>query len=158
MRREHFDIARASIDDDQDIVPLMAAFNQAEGIEWQPPTMVPALRDLLRRPDIGLVLLARDRASGAAAGYAIATYGFDIEFAGADAVLTELFVDARFRGRGVGRGLLESVERAVRERGCHALHLMVRPENAVARSLYERAGFHTVPRLFMTKALLPGGE
>lgn len=158
MMEQSVDIVRASIDDERDIVPLMAVFNEAEGITWQPETMVPALRELLGSPGVGLVLVARDRASGAAAGYGIATFGFDIEFAGADAVITELFVDARFRGRQIGQLLLESLEQVLRERGCHALHLVVRPENTVARSLYERLGFRVVPRLLMTKDLTHGPE
>ena len=60
-------------------------FNQDEGITWKPDTMIPALRQLLNEPATGLVLLARDPLSGAAAGYGIVTFGFDIEYSGRDA-------------------------------------------------------------------------
>ncbi|MEZ5922203.1 MAG: GNAT family N-acetyltransferase [Parvularculaceae bacterium] len=45
------------------------------------------------------------------------------------------------RGKGFGRRLLESAERAARRRGADRLRLEFRPSNRRARALYERAGF-----------------
>jgi ribosomal protein S18 acetylase RimI-like enzyme len=153
MKAQSVEIVHGGVDDERDIVPLMAAFNDAEGIAWRPKTMVPALRQLLRDPGLGLALLARERASGAAVGYGLATFGYDVEFSGADAFITELFVASAFRGRGIGRELLDSPVQALRDRGTKAVHLMVRPENGRARSLYESREFRLVPRLLMTKPL-----
>jgi ribosomal protein S18 acetylase RimI-like enzyme len=154
MKPESIEITRAGVDDESEIVPLMAAFNEAEGILWRPKTMVPALRHLLRDSGIGSVLLARDRASRAALGYGIVTFGYDIEFSGADAFVTELFVESASRRRGIGRALLDSLVLTLRDRGTRAVHLMVRPENRSARSLYESREFRLVPRLLMTKRLV----
>ena len=131
----------------------MAAFNADEGITWKPDTMIPALRQLLNEPATGLVLLARDPLSGSAAGYGIVTFGFDIEYSGRDAFITELFVESTYRGRGVGRQLLDALLSTLRARGINAVHLMVRPENAPARALYESLEFRVVPRQLMTKRL-----
>jgi ribosomal protein S18 acetylase RimI-like enzyme len=49
-----------------------------------------------------------------------------------------------WRGRGIGRSLLDAVVDAARERGIHALGLSVSERNLVARRLYERAGFVVV--------------
>lgn len=148
------DILFATVQHEQEILPLMIAFNVAEHIIWQPETMVPALRDLLQRPALGQVLLARDHVSRACIGYCVATHGYDIEFSGADAFITELFVDQGFRGQGVGRELLRATVRALRDRGTRAVHLQVRPENQSARSLYDQNGFQVIPRLLMTKSLV----
>lgn len=148
------DITLASACHEQDILPLMIAFNAAEHITWQPETMASALRELLQRSELGFVLLARDSISQACVGYSVATHGFDIEFSGADAFITELFVEQSFRGRGIGRELLEAAICALRERGSRAVHLLVRPENQSARSLYDQSGFQVVPRLLMTKSLV----
>lgn len=148
------DITFATVHHEQDILPLMIAFNAAEHIDWQPETMVPALRDLLERSELGLVLLAHDNVSRACIGYSVATHGFDIEFSGADSFITELFVEQSFRGCGIGRELLEATIRALRERGSRAVHLLVRPENQSARSLYDQSGFRLIPRLLMTKSLV----
>ena len=46
-----------------------------------------------------------------------------------------------YRGRGLGRGLLEAVEREARGRGARAITLEVLEGNRPARAAYERFGF-----------------
>lgn len=131
----------------------MTAFNAAENITWQPETMIPALTRLIRDPQLGIVLIAREQMSREAIGYCLATFGFDIEFSGADAFVAELFVTPRARRLGVGRELLDRTVDALRSRDVLAVHLMVRPENVGARKLYESRSFKAVPRLVMTRRL-----
>ena len=150
------EIVRATSDDAHDILPLMVAFNQAESIVWRPDVMVPALHRLLTDSNLGIALVARSGASRGLAGYSLATFGYDVEFAGRDAFVTELFVDAAARGRGLGRRLLDSTLEHLRQSGVNAAHLVVRPENHRARALYESHGFHVSPRILMTKELTPG--
>jgi ribosomal protein S18 acetylase RimI-like enzyme len=45
------------------------------------------------------------------------------------------------QGKGVGSALIEASEDAARARGCRALRLEVRKDNAVAVRLYERLGY-----------------
>lgn len=47
----------------------------------------------------------------------------------------------RFRGQGIARRMLESMEQLARQRGCCKLTLEVLEGNAVARSLYASYGF-----------------
>lgn len=156
MATPHVRIVRAGLEHEAGIVPLMAAFNEAEAIPWRPGTMVPALRRLLSEPALGLGVVAQDPSTAALFGYALGTFGYDLEFAGADAFVTELYVEPAFRGRGVGRALLEGVVEEITRAGANAVHLMVRPENRSARALYERSGFRDVPRLLMTRPLRVG--
>ncbi|MGI8825205.1 MAG: GNAT family N-acetyltransferase [Chloroflexota bacterium] len=51
-----------------------------------------------------------------------------------------------FRGRGIGRVLLEAVEGWARRQGIGAIELTVLEFNEGARVLYERAGFDTLSR------------
>ena len=45
------------------------------------------------------------------------------------------------RGQGLGAALLEACEREARKRGCGAMRLEVRTDNAAAMGLYERRGY-----------------
>jgi ribosomal protein S18 acetylase RimI-like enzyme len=135
------------------IVPLMIDFNAVELIEWRPEPMTAALARLLADPALGFVLLARADDGGALLGYGVATMGYDIEFGGPDAFVTELYVDAAVRGRGVGRALLSGLMEELSRRGAGAVQLMVRPENNAARALYESLGFAAVPRLVLARSL-----
>jgi GNAT superfamily N-acetyltransferase len=55
--------------------------------------------------------------------------------------VSDLFVRERFRGRGIGRLLLNAAIAEWRLRGGHQLELEVGYERTVARALYEAAGF-----------------
>lgn len=133
------------------LIREMEPFNAGERIPWRPAAIERALRRLLDHPELGLVLVATDQDT--LLGYTIMTYSYDLEWAGLDAFVTELWVSPECRGRGVGEALLEAAEQHARASDVHALHLMVRPENEGARRLYAKQGYATVPRLLMTKPL-----
>jgi ribosomal protein S18 acetylase RimI-like enzyme len=146
----------ATLADVDGIVPMMEAFNRFEEIEWTRARGEPALRRLLGDGTLGMLGLIDEGTKeerSAALGYFVLTWGFDLEWNGRDAFLTELWLEPQARGKGLGREALALVEKAARENGAQALHLMVRHENEVARRLYDRAGFRSPPRAFLTKTL-----
>jgi ribosomal protein S18 acetylase RimI-like enzyme len=142
----------ATVDDVAVVFPRTRALNAHEDIEIDEARHRAALEQLLADPSLGAVWLI-ERA-GAVIGYAIVTFGYDLEFAGRDAWLTELWIDEAARGNGAAQQALALLEPELRARGVHAMHLQVRPENPAAR-MYARAGFVTVPRQIMTRRLRP---
>jgi GNAT superfamily N-acetyltransferase len=52
--------------------------------------------------------------------------------------LQDLFVDAKARGTGCGRALIEAVARVARERDCLRLYWTTKENNTTARLLYDR--------------------
>jgi ribosomal protein S18 acetylase RimI-like enzyme len=133
-----------------EILPRTLALNSHEGIAVDPHALAASLERVLGDPAIGGVwLIERD---GSAIGYAIVTYGFDLEFGGRDAFLTELWIDREARGSGAGGAALALLDPELRTRGVNALHLQVRPDNPALR-LYQRAGFTASPRITMTRRL-----
>jgi ribosomal protein S18 acetylase RimI-like enzyme len=87
------------------------------------------------------------------AGYVILTLGFSFEYRGREAFIDELYLDERFRGRGIGRRTMEFVEEEARKLGVNAIHLEVTPGNAAAVALYRRVGFADHERWLLTKKL-----
>jgi len=141
----------ATAGDLPDILEMMADFNLGEEIAFDRAVFQPRLDRLVADPGLGRVLVFEVEAK--AAGYAIVTWGYDLEYGGRDAFLTELFVRPAQRGRGIGHQALAAAEDAARSGGAHALHLLVRHDNAEALRLYDRAGYRTEPRAVMTKDL-----
>ena len=133
------------------LLEMMAAFNEVEELPWSRERAEPAVRTLLSSPDLGVIYYVVE--AGEVRGYFVLTWGFDLEWSGRDAFLTELYILAQARGRGLGRRVLPRIEELAREQGARALHLMVRPENEPAVSLYQGAGYESPPRIFLTKAL-----
>ena len=147
-------LRRATPEDFAELFDRTRALNSHEGIELDDTALTVALRRLLAEPELGGAWLI-ERAGVGVIGYAIVTWGYDFEFGGRDAYLTELWVDPEHRGGGAGEAALAELvgELAAAEVG--ALHLLVRPENPAMR-LYARAGFVASPRIVMTRELRPG--
>ena len=55
-----------------------------------------------------------------------------------------VYIERGWRGRGVGRRLLDALEQAARDIGYHKLVLAAFPFNPAGMALYERVGFRTV--------------
>lgn len=133
------------------ILTMMEDFNAIEAIPFDRERFAPRVRELIGSPGVGGILVFT--ADGAPAGYAVVTWGWDLEWGGRDAFLTEIYVAAEHRRQGVGRQGLAAAQSFARAGGAHALHLVVRHDNAPARALYDADGFAAQPRLIMTKLL-----
>jgi len=143
-------IRSATPADLDELFPRTRALNDHEGIDISDERLRAALRTLLVTPEHGGVwVINRD---GQTIGYAIVTYGFDLEFDGRDAHLTELWVDPPHRGGGSAAEALELLISELAARGVNAVHLQVRLDNPAIR-LYERRGFVLSSRRIMTRRL-----
>ena len=114
-----------------------------------------ALAPGLRAHPAAFALLAWQ--GGAAVGAAVCVWGFST-FTGSPSLnVHDLAVLPEHRGRGIGRLLLEEIERRARARGSSKLTLEVHATNEAAMRLYRRFGFGPwdAPTLFVTKPL-PG--
>ena len=133
------------------VLPRTRALNAHEGIDVAPDAREAAHRTLLADLALGGVWLI-EREADAMVGYAIVTFGYDLEFAGRDAWLTELWIDETARAAGAGSAALALLPGELAPLGVRALHLLVRPDNPALR-LYERAGFARSPRLVLTRRI-----
>ena len=88
-----------------------------------------------------------------AIGYVVLTLGFSFEYGGRDGFLDELYLDEKYRGRGIGRQTMEFVEAQAREMGVNAVHLEATHGNEPAIELYRRAGYVAHARFLLTKWL-----
>ena len=151
---QQWTVRKARLSDVEALLPLMAAFNREEQIPFRRARVAPGLRRLLREPRLGVVVVVVPAAEPRQpVGYAIGTLGFDLEFGGPDAFLTEIFIAPAARRHGLGARLLDATTRALRGAGAAAVTLLVRPENVAARELYARARFREIPRLPMVRRL-----
>jgi ribosomal protein S18 acetylase RimI-like enzyme len=143
-------LRRATLADVAVLLPRTRALNAHEGIAIADTELEAALRRLLADHTLGAVwLVERDNEQ---VGYAIVTFGYDLEFGGRDAYLTELWIDPPARGAGAGTSALALLDGELRHEQVRALHLQVRPENP-ALLLYERVGFVRSPRLVLTRRI-----
>lgn len=120
-----------------DLPAVMRIERRSFTMPWQETTF----RALMRRPSAALLTAELSEPA------ATTVVGFSVLwFAADEAELGDLAVDPDFRGRGIGRLLLEASVDTARRRGAGALYLEVRESNAAARALYDGRGFATVGR------------
>jgi len=86
----------------------------------------------------GIILVAT-RSDGVPVGYGLV----QLRQASADARVYSICVSPRERGSGVGRMLLESLEREAKKRGYAGIRLEVSRRNRAAIRLYEGSGYAT---------------
>lgn len=145
------DCRLANTADLPELLVWMGDFNRIEGITWDAKSGTRALQRLLGSPEVGVVGYFSDSAVGV--GYFVLTWGYDLEWNGRDAMLTELYLADTARGRGLGKKAMRFIDEIARKNGASALHLMVRRENEAAIRVYREARFKESPRLFLTKRI-----
>ncbi|MBN2381720.1 GNAT family N-acetyltransferase [bacterium] len=137
---------------DRDLVfNLVRSYYAYDGIDFDAPIVEAGLALLLSRDDLGWIWLVE--LDGHVKGYAMATVGFDLEFGGRQATLTELFLLPESRGQGIGRRLLGAVEAELKQRGISTLELQVERKNQSAQAFYRALGYRTHDRIPFSKSL-----
>ena len=127
----------ASVADADVVAALLDDFNR----EYGSPTPGRAvLSTRLRRHLAGDDMLAVITGDPAFA-VALVTLRPSVWYAGPVAVLEELYVAPRVRGRGIGSALLAATEDAVRQRDGELLEINVDDDDSGARRFYERHGY-----------------
>lgn len=142
-------IRPARLSDRAELLALIRAYYCFDHIRFNPGTIARALDKLLRSRALGRVWIMREGARPA--GYVVLTYNFDLEFGGIEGLVTDLFIDARYRGRGWGRRALDVVDDYCRAREIGMVELQVEHANSEAQAFYRKLGFKQLSRIVMTR-------
>ena len=123
-------------------------------IPFDEASIAGGLSVLLRDPSFGLAFLIQNGEQEA--GYLILTFGFDLEFGGRQATLTEVFINEGHRRKGIGSRVFAQLEEICRNLGIGALELQVEEDNLEAQRFYHKLGFRAHSRIPMSKRLSLG--
>jgi len=114
----------------------------------------------LERTQNAVVLLAKTK--GKYVGMAICFLSFSTFHAKPLINIHDFMVLEAYRGKGIGRALMEKIESIARDMGCCKMTLEVQENNASARKLYRSVGFkdsflnqEAGSQYFMTKHVHP---
>jgi len=133
------------------LTELVRAYHDYDQHPFDEPVIVAALRQLCAgTPYAQAWLLSLD---GRQIGYASVSYGFSIEVGGLDFFLDEFFLEATWRGRGLGRQLLAMIEDEVKQLGGSRLCLEAELHNPRAAHVYATSGYVEHERRLLSKVL-----
>jgi ribosomal protein S18 acetylase RimI-like enzyme len=144
----------ADVSDLEALLEFVKAYYDFDQIPYRAERIRTALGILLNDPTLGRVWIIRYGRK--AVGHAILTFGYDLEFNGRQATITELFIVPAYRSRRLGSKMINLIERTCRQLGLGALELQVERDNVRAQSLYRKRGFRAHDRIPMSKMLRAG--
>ena len=151
---EGFAAHAAGVTDLETLLKFVKAYYDFDEIPYRSERIRTALGILLRDPSLGRVWIIRYGRNPV--GHAILTFGYDLEFSGRQATITELFIAPPYRSRRLGSKMINLIEKTCRQLGIGALELQVERDNVRAQSLYRRLGFRAHDRIPMSKVLRAG--
>lgn len=134
------------------LVEAMREFNRVDDYGFDANVARAALQKFINDSSLGglWVIEGGDKSIG----YVVLSFGYSFEFHGRDAFIDELFIEADYRGQGIGRQAIQFIEEQCKSAGVNALHLEVDRTNLAAQALYQKTGFKDHDRFLMTKWML----
>lgn len=135
------------------LLAMMQAFYAEDGIEFDAGRARRAVETLLRRPELGAILLLDDPDSTdqpGAHGFMVLVHGFTLEHGGLFVLLDELYLQPALRGCGLGREAIRLAREWASMQGAGAIRLEVHHHNAKAKALYAKHGFRDDHRDILT--------
>jgi len=120
-----------------------------------PDDFAEALREAVETGELEILAAS---AAGRVVGVVLLAYRLSVSAAGLFASIEDLYVRPAARRRGVGRALLESVEKRCASRGVSYVEAQVEDEEAAA--FYAALGYHEEPgvRVFSRSYSLSAGQ
>lgn len=149
--QEEISFKAAAASDARKLEKWVRAYFKYDGIAFESETVRPALAVLLKDNSLGQAWFIQHR--GRPVGYVVVTFGFDHEFGGRTAMVTDLYIERRHRRKGLGRKTLEHVADFCRRAGVRGLELQAERDNTEARAFYKRCGFVATDRIPLNKRL-----
>jgi GNAT superfamily N-acetyltransferase len=147
----HISVRTATVADAVALRNLVKQYYEFDQIPCVPEEIESGLAVLLNDSSLGQAwLILHDLQP---VGYVIFTYGFDIEFGGRLATITDLYLEPAHRRKGIGGKVLQQLEAFCGSIGLRGLELQVETDNAEARSLYKTFGFVPADRIPMSKRI-----
>lgn len=127
-----------------DDIPLLAGmlgelFSIESDFTPDPAKQAQGLRRILENPAAGRVFVMR--VDGRAVGMASLLFTVSTAEGGTAGILEDMFIAKPWRGKGLGRRLVEHICRWAREQGCTRITLLADKENSGALEFYRSLGF-----------------
>lgn len=145
------EIATARSEDVSPILNLLRTQLQEHDIVLTDEALQRATRGLIEDHELGRILTAR--LDGELVGVAVLSFLWTLEHGGPAVWLDEVYVEPAWRGRGIGRQLVEAATQVARDSGCIALDLEVDAGHEAAERLYVRMGFRRHRRVRWVRML-----
>ena len=139
------EMRNAKPDDVDQALQFVAEYYAHDSIDFDSVRVRAGLLQLLENPTLGCFWFVQDHDQ--IVGHVVLTYGFDLEFGGRTAIVTEIYVRESHRGRGFGHAIFEFLDGHCASHDVQVLELQAEHENIRAQRFYQQIGFHAHDRI-----------
>ncbi|MFZ4620619.1 MAG: GNAT family N-acetyltransferase [Bacteroidota bacterium] len=139
----------AQLSDIDTLLVMMERFYAIDGYPFTKEKTRTSLTEFLSDTNLGSIWLISDGAREM--GYIVLAVIYSFEFGGKNAFVDEFYLEPEFRGKGIGRQIMDEVCDEAKALGIHALHLEVEHHNTRALELYRSFRFSDHHRILMTR-------
>lgn len=133
------------LDHAENFLRLTAAYMadpMGEATSWNEEQKTTVIREMKDHPS-ALILFAKDDRNYV--GLCTCFFAYSTFLAKPLLNIHDIYVDASYRGNGVGKKLIQTVEEIAIQEGCGKITLEVRKDNLNARDLYKTQGYSEAP-------------
>ncbi len=129
----------ADLSDVNLLVSLNKALHKHEDIVHDRARTAAAFKGFIGHPELGGIWMICD--DGVPFGYLVMNHGYSIQFGGPYVLVDEMFIEDKYRNRGIGRQSLEFIEEHCRFHNMTALYIEITKENMAGQGFYQHMGF-----------------
>lgn len=146
-----YEFKRANAQDATTLTQWIQRYYAYDHIPFNEALILPAIPHLLKNDQEGVAYFVT--LNDLTIGYFILTFGFDLEFGGKLAIVTDLFFDEAVRRKGAGHATIQFIQSICLEAGIAVLQLQVETDNHEAQAFYQKSGFKTLTRHSLIREL-----
>jgi GNAT superfamily N-acetyltransferase len=130
---------KASLSDTQQLVAMMAEFYSDSPYTLNPRRATEAFTAILADERLGHVWIIQSNCKDV--GYVVVTLCHSMTFGGMAAIVDDFFIEAKYRGAGLGKAAMQEVRNYYARQGVRAIHVETGRDNPAALAVYRHAGF-----------------
>ena len=144
-------IIQSSLNDIPKLLEFMEQFYAIDGYTFTAEQQRSSLKEFISDSDLGViwVITLEDHPIG----YIILAIVYSFEFGGKNAFVDEFYIEKEFRGKGIGKIVIDFVSGEAKKMNIKALHLEIENHNTAAKELYRKFAFKDHHRILMTRML-----
>ncbi len=144
-------LSEATVNDLETILQMAQQFYQIDSYPFDVNKYKSTFLKFIEDEDLGRFYLIKTE--DFLIGYVIITFGFSFEYGGRDAFLDEIYIEEKFRSKGIGSQVMYIILQKSKGLGINALHLEVEQGNTKGINLYKKFNFGFNNRKLLTKIL-----
>lgn len=130
---------------------FMERFYSIDGYSFKKEQTRTSLIEFISEPKFGTIWLIKENTLPI--GYIVLAIVYSFEFGGKNVFVDEFYLEEAYRGKGIGKKVMEYITVEAKRMEIKGLHLEVERHNETALNLYRAFQFTDHHRILMTKMI-----